>query len=199
MTKSDNIEPKPKTSGLPLVGVSAWQALVDNIRLSRDQKVLVQGGAGGIGSIAIPLAKYLAAYVFTTVKSEDKEYARRLGADEVVDYTKQNFEDILKEYDAVLDTVGGQTYQKSFKVLKNNGTIVSMLEQPNSDLMEEYDVKAIFQFTETTKERLTKLAQWVDQNNIKVNIEKTFHLGETSIVLDYQKDYHPRCKVVIAI
>ncbi len=205
LTNIDNIGPKPKTlnpietSGLPLVGVSAWQALVENIGLSKNQKILIHGGAGGIGSIAIQLAKHLGAFVATTVKSEDKEFVRQLGADEIVDYTTQNFEDILQDFDAVLDTVGGETYKKSFKVLKNNGTIVSMLEQPDSNLMKQYGVKAIFQFTETTNERLTKLAQWIDQNNIKVNVEKTFPLAETAKALEYQKDNHPRGKVVITI
>ena len=184
---------------MPLVGVSAWQALVENIGLSKNQKILIHGGAGGIGSIAIQLAKHLGAFVATTVKSEDKEFVRQLGADEIVDYTTQNFEDILQDFDAVLDTVGGETYKKSFKVLKNNGTIVSMLEQPDSNLMKQYGVKAIFQFTETTNERLTKLAQWIDQNNIKVNVEKTFPLAETAKALEYQKDNHPRGKVVITI
>ena len=184
---------------MPLVGVSAWQALVENIGLSKNQKILIRGGAGGIGSMAIQLAKHLGSYVATTVKPEDKEYVQQLGADEIVDYTTQSFENILHDYDAALDTLGGETYRKSFKVLKNNGTIVSMLEQPDSNLMDQYGVKAIFQFTETTNERLTKLSQWIDQNNIKVNVEKTFPLAETAKALDYQRDVHPRGKVVITI
>jgi alcohol dehydrogenase len=205
LTNIDSIGPKPKTlnpieaSGLPLVGVSAWQALVENIGLSKNQKILIHGGAGGIGSIAIQLAKHLGAYVATTVKSKDKEFVRQVGADEIVDYTTQSFDDILQDYDAALDTVGGETYRKSFKVLKNNGTIVSMLEQPDSNLMNQYGIKAIFQFTETTNKRLSKLARWIDQDNIKVNVEKTFPLAETAKALDYQKDSHPRGKLVITI
>ena len=205
LTNINSIAVKPKTlnhieaSSLPLVGASTWQGLVDNIGLSKNQKILIHGGAGGIGTIAIQLAKHLGAYVGTTVKSEDKEFVQQLGADEIVDYTTQNFDDILHDYDAAFDTVGGETYKKSFKVLKNNGTIVSMLEQPDSNLMNQYGVKAIFQFTETTSERLTKLAQWIDQNNVKVNVEKTFPLAETAKALDYQKDNHPRGKVVITI
>ena len=205
LTNIKSIAVKPKTlnhieaSSLPLVGASTWQGLVDNIGLSKNQKILIHGGAGGIGTIAIQLAKHLGAYVGTTVKSEDKEFVQQLGADEIVDYTTQNFDDILHDYDAAFDTVGGETYKKSFKVLKNNGTIVSMLEQPDSNLMNQYGVKAIFQFTETTSERLTKLAQWIDQNNVKVNVEKTFPLSETAKALDYQKYNHPRGKVVITI
>jgi NADPH:quinone reductase-like Zn-dependent oxidoreductase len=205
LTNIKSIAVKPKTlnhieaSSLPLVGASTWQGLVDNIGLSKNQKILIHGGAGCIGTIAIQLAKHLGAYVGTTVKSEDQEFVQQLGADEIVDYTTQNFDDILHDYDAAFDTVGGETYKKSFKVLKNNGTIVSMLEQPDSNLMNQYGVNAIFQFTETTSERLTKLAQWIDQNNVKVNVEKTFPLSETAKALDYQKDNHPRGKVVITI
>ena len=117
----------------------------------------------------------------------------------MIDYKTQNFEDILHDYDAVFDTVAGETYRRSFKVLKKGGIIVSMLEQPNSELMNRYGVKALFQFTQVNRERLTKLAQWVDQNNISVNVEKTFLLDEAGKALDYQKDVHPRGKVVLTV
>jgi alcohol dehydrogenase len=117
----------------------------------------------------------------------------------VIDYKTQNFEDILHDYDAVFDTVGGETYRRSFKVLKKGGIIVSMLEQPNSELMNQYGIKAIFQFTQADRERLIKLAQWVDENNIRVNVEKMFSLDEAGDALDYQKDVHPRGKVVLKV
>jgi alcohol dehydrogenase len=135
---------------------------------------------------------------FWTVSTNDKQFVQELGADVVIDYKSQNFEDLLHDYDAVFDTVAGETYRRSFKVLKKgSGIIVSMLEQPNSELMHQYGIKAIFQFTQVNRERLTKLAQWVDQNNIRVNVEKTFSLDEAGKALDYQKDVHPRGKVVI--
>jgi alcohol dehydrogenase len=202
----DSIAHKPKTlnhieaAALPLVGVSAWQALVENIGLSKDKRILIHGGAGGIGSIAIQLSKYLGAYVATTVSTNDKQFVQGLGADQVIDYTTENFEDILHDYDAVFDTVGGETYKRSFKVLKKgNGIIVSMLEQPNSELMNEHTVKAVFLFTQVNRQRLTKLAEWVDQKNIKVNVDKTFSLDEAAKALDYQKDVHPRGKVVLTV
>ncbi len=100
----------------------------------------------------------------------------------------------------VYDTIGGETYNKSFKVLKKGeGMIVSMLEQPNSKLMEKFDVKAIFQFTMVNRERLTQLAQWIDKNNIKVYVDKTFTPDEAAKALDYVKDIHPRGKVVFEI
>jgi alcohol dehydrogenase len=196
LANADSIAHKPKTlsdeeaAGLPTVGVSAWQALVETIGLSKeDQKILIHGGAGGIGSIAIQLAKHLGAYVATTSSTNDKEFAKELGADEVIDYKTQTFENVLShDYDAVFDTVGGETYMRSFKVLKRGGIIVSMLEQPNQELMDRFDVKAIFQFiTQVNSERLTKLAQWVDQNNRRVNVDMTFPLDEAGKALDYQR------------
>jgi alcohol dehydrogenase len=141
MMNVNNLALKPRTlnhveaSGLPLVGSSAWQGLVDILRLLENQKILIHDGAGGIGSIAIQLAKQIGAYVSTTARSDDVEFVRRVGADETIDYTNQKFNEMLKDYDAVLDTVGGETYRKFFEVLKNDGTIVSLLEQPDSNLM----------------------------------------------------------------
>jgi NADPH:quinone reductase-like Zn-dependent oxidoreductase len=206
MANKDSIAHKPKTlnhieaAGLPLVGVSAWQALVENIGLSKDQKILIHGGAGGIGSIAIQLAKHLGAYVATTVSTNDKQFVQELGADQIIDYKKEKFEDILQDYDAVFDTVGGETYKRSFRVLeKGSGIVVSTLEQPNSELMSQYGIKALFLFSQVNRQRLIKLAQWVDHNNIRVNIAKTFPLDEASKALEYQKDAHPRGKVVLTV
>lgn len=205
LASKDSIAHKPKTlnyleaAALPLVGVSAWQALVEHIRLSKDKKVLVQGGAGGIGSIAIQLAKHLGAFVATTVSTDDKQFVQELGADQVIDYKTENFEDIVHDYDAVFDTVSGDTYKRSFKVLKKgSGMIVSTLEQPNSELMNQYGIKAVFLFSQVNRQRLTRLAEWIDQNNIRVNIDKTFSLDEAAKALD-QKEGHSRGKLVLTI
>ena len=207
LAKKESIANKPKrlshaeAAALPLVGVSAWRALVENIGLSKGQKILIHGGAGGIGSIAIQLAKRLGAYVATTVSTNDKQFVRELGANQVIDYKTQNFEDMIHDYDAVFDTVGGDTYKKSFKVLKKgSGIIVSMLEQPDPQLMDQHGIKAIFQFTQADIERLSKVAKWLDENkDIRVNIDKTFSLDEVGEALDYQKDVHPRGKVVLTV
>ena len=205
LANATGIAHKPKTLGhmeaaaLPLVGVSAWQGLVENIALSNGQKILIHGGAGGIGSIATQLAKNLGAYVATTASTNDKQFAQELGADEVIDYRTQTFEDIVHDYDAVVDTVGGETYSRSFKVLRKGGIIVSLLEQPNSELMEQYGVKSVFQFTQVNRERLSKLAEWVDQNKVRVNVEKTYSLDEAGKALDYSRDIHPRGKIVLTI
>ena len=188
-----------EAAALPLTGVSAWQALVDHIDLSRGEKILIHGGAGGIGSIAIQLAKYLGAYVATTVSAKDIPYVKELGADDVIDYKNQSFEDMVHDYDAVYDTVGGETYVRSFKVLKKVGIIVSMLEQPRLDLMEQYEVNAIGQLTQVNSERLSKLAELVDKRAIKVHIERTFPLEQAGEALSYLQKGHPRGKVVLKI
>lgn len=196
---------KPKNVGhaeaaaLPLAGISALQALTEYANLGKGQKILIHGGAGGIGSIAIQLAKYLGAYVATTVSSDNVQFAKELGADEVIDYTKQSFEDILRGYDTVFDTVGGEIYKKSFQVLKKGGTIVSMLEQPDAGLMEKYGVKAAAVSAQINAEKLSKLADFVEKGIIKVNVDKTFPLERTAAALEHLQTKHPRGKVVLII
>jgi alcohol dehydrogenase len=208
LANADKIAHKPKTltheqaAGLPLVGVSAWQALVEIMRLTKGKRILIHGGAGGIGSISIQLAKHLGAYVVTTVSTNDVQFVKEeLGADEAIDYKTQTFENVLPhDFDAVFDTVGGETYTRSFKVLKRgDGVLVSMLEQPVQEIMDQFGVKALFLFSQANRERLTKLAEWVDQNNIRVNVERTFPLDEARAALDYQRDVHPRGKIVLAM
>src|SRR5215204_6528121 len=127
------------------------------------KKILIHGGAGGIGSIAIQLAKNLGAHVTTTVSTDDKQFVQELGADEIIDYKTQTFEDIVHDYDAVFDTIGGGTYTRSFRVLSKGGIIVSMLEQQNSELMEKFGVRAVSQFTRVNRERLSaRKLEWLN-------------------------------------
>lgn len=200
-----SIARKPKHSNhieaaaLPLAGVSALQALVEHMDLSKGKKILIHGGAGGIGTIAIQLAKHLGTYVATTASANNKQYVKELGADEIIDYKSQSFEDLLHGYDAVFDTVGGETYRRSFKVLKKDGMIVSMVEQPNSELMKKYGVNAIAQGTQVNNERLSKLVELIGQQVIKVHIDKTFPLEQAGEALTYLQERHPKGKVVLMI
>jgi NADPH:quinone reductase-like Zn-dependent oxidoreductase len=205
LTKPENISVKPKNIGfneagaLPLAGVSALQALTEHINLIKGQKILIHGGAGGIGSIAIQIAKNIGAVVATTVSLKDIDYVKKLGAYIVIDYKSQKFEDILSGYDAVFDTVAGESYNRSFPVLKNGGIIVSMLEAPNIELMDKYKVKAIAQQTRITTERLEKLAKLVESKVVAIHIDRTFLLSQTAEALKYQEENHPTGKVVINI
>lgn len=189
IAKTGNIAAKPpmlphvEAAALPLVGASALQALTDNLRVSAGHKVLIHGGAGGIGSVAIQLAKHLGAQVATTVATSDLAYAKSLGADTVVDYTKQSFEDLVRDFDAVLDTVGGETYTRSFAVLKKGGRLASMLERPNQDLAKNFGVEASMVFTQVTSERLVTIAELARQGEITINVEGAFPLAQARTAL----------------
>lgn len=188
-----------KAASLPLAGVSALQALTEHIDLRAGQKILIHGGAGGIGSIAIQIAKHIGAEVATTCSKEDTEFVRDLGADKAIDYKTQRFEDILSNLDAVYDTVGGETYERSFKVLKKGGRIVSMLESPRDDLVNQYGVEAMFQFTQVTNERLIRLAALVESGAIKTHIAKVYPLEDAATALRDLKEHSPKGKMAIAV
>lgn len=205
VANTTNMAHKPKNidfveaAALPLVGSSALQALEEHIKLQKGQKILITGAAGGIGHVAIQLAKASGAYVATTVSGKDIAYVQSLGADRVIDYQTAAFEDVLKDFDAVFDTVGGQTSDKSFQVLKKGGVIVSMLGQPNAELAHKYDVTAIGQNTVTNTQHLNRLAELVDSGKIKVHIDKAFPLEEVKEAFKHLEEGHPQGKVVIKL
>lgn len=205
VANTKNIALKPKSvnfveaASLPLVGVSALQALAEHIKLARGQRILIHGGAGGIGTIAIQLAKSLGVFVATTVRGNDKNYVTSLGVDQAIDYRNEKFENLLKDFDAVFDTVGGETTERSFKVLKKGGTLVSMKGQPNPELAQKYGVTAVGQRTNTNTERLTGLAELVDRGKIKPQVDKVFPLEQTREACVYYEEGHPRGKVVLKI
>ncbi len=196
---------KPKSVGLleaaalPLAGSSALQALADHIALERDQKILIHGGAGGIGSFAVQIARHLGAFVAATVATPDVEFAKSLGVDLVIDYTSERFEDRIRDYDAVFDTVAGETYRRSFAVLKRGGVIVSMLGPADEALTTEYGVTAIAQSTKVTANRLAALAALVEAGAVRVHIDKVFPLAAAAEALEHLRSKHTRGKVVITV
>ncbi len=202
---TDKIAVKPKNisfeeaASLPLVGSSAIQALEDHINLQPGQKILIHGGAGGIGSLAIQLAKLKGAYVATTVSNKDKEYVKSLGADETIDYKNERFESLINNYDAVFDTVGGEVVEKSFLVLKAGGVLVSMKGQPDEELAKKYGVTAIGQNSKTNTQHLDRLRELVEQGKIKPQIDKIFPLDQAKEAFLYKEKSHPRGKVVIKV
>ncbi len=162
-----------EAAAVVLTGVSAVQAITEHFNLQSGQKILIHGGAGGIGTIAIQIAKSIGAHVATTATGDGVEYVKKLGADEVIDYKIQNFEELLSDYDCVFDTVGGEVYKKSFKILKKGGIIASMLGK-DEKLAEEYGVTAIGQGTKVNTENLNKLAYFIEEKNVKAHIEKVY-------------------------
>jgi NADPH:quinone reductase-like Zn-dependent oxidoreductase len=121
-----------QAASIPLVALTAWQALKDRAHVKPGHKVFIPAGAGGIGTVAIQLAKHLGAVVATTTSAGNVDLVRSLGADKVIDYKQQNFEDVLKDYDAVLDTLGGKSIEKSLQILRPNGMVVSIVGPPDA-------------------------------------------------------------------
>lgn len=181
-----------------LVGVSAIQAL-DQLNLHQGSKILIHGGAGGIGSNAIQYGKSLGAYIATTARPEDQDFVKQLGADEVIDYEQQRFEDVLHDYDAVFDTVGGETYNRSFQVLKRGGIVISMVEKPSQALMSEYGVTALPMASNVSTATLTRLAEVVNNGTIKPQVDRVFALEEAAQAFTHLESGHPRGKVVVKI
>lgn len=147
-----------EASALPLAGVSAYQAIIDEINLKSGQKILIHGGAGGIGHMAIQIAKSLGAFVATTVSTKDIDFVKGLGTDLAIDYKTQKFEEISKDYDAIFDTVAGETLVKSLGLAK---VIVSMIGQGEG---------VITQRTDINSDRLQKLAKLVEDGKLKPKI-----------------------------
>lgn len=203
--KAESLAVKPKSvdfataAALPLAGCSAIQALVDTMDLQSGQKILIHGGGGGIGSLAIQIAKNLGAYVATTATGEGIDFVKSLGADEVIDYQAQDFSEIIKDYDAVYDTVGGETTTKSYSILKPGGKLVSMLTPPDDMLAKQYQIEASLQGSKVTTERLNRLAELVDNGAVKAHVEKVFPLPEAGQAMSFWKNEHPRGKVVVAV
>lgn len=201
---SESTAPKPKTASfeeaaaLPLAGISAIQALEDHIKLKNDQKILIHGGAGGIGHIAIQIAKAIGAHVVTTVSTSDVDFVKSLGADVVIDYKKEDFTLKVKEMDAVYDTVGGEVKENSIKVLKKGGAIVSMKGPPNPTLAQDLGITSIVQMTKVNIDHLNRLTKYVELGQVKVKIEKIYDLGDIQQAFKNQT-LHPKGKIVLKV
>jgi NADPH:quinone reductase-like Zn-dependent oxidoreductase len=188
-----------EAAALPLVGVSAWQAITQHIHLQAGQKLFVHGGAGGIGSLAIQIAKNIGAYVATTATGEGIDLVKTLGADEVIDYKVQNFAETLKDFDAVFDTVGGDEFTKSLAILKRGGTAVSMAGQADEAKAAEFGVTAITQSTKVTTEALDKLRELVEAGVVKPQVAQVFPLDQIQEAFTMLESGAVKGKVVLEI
>lgn len=204
IAKSGNIAARPsntdavEAAALPLAGVSALQAM-EAIVVTEGRKILIHGGGGGIGSLAIQMAKHFGAWVATTVSADDVEYVKSLGADRIINYRTERFDELLSGLDGVFDTVGGDSYARSFKVLRKQGRLVSLLERPREDLMGQSGVVASVQFTDVTTQRLAKLTDLVQRGIVKVHIDRTFPLEAAAAALRHLEKESPRGKVVLEL
>jgi alcohol dehydrogenase len=188
-----------EAASIVLTGTSAWQAIYRHMKLQARQKVLIHGGAGGIGTAAIQIAKHIGAFVATTASAQRIEYVKQLGADQVIDYVKQSFEEWIADCDAVLDTVGGNTYYKSFGVLKAGGVLVSMLENPSDEMMRRHRVRAVFQFTDTSTGPLDELRKLIEASIVTVIVDRIYPLERIQEAFETKEHGHVRGKIAIAI
>lgn len=191
-------------ASLPLVGVSAVQAVIDNAKLKAEQKMLIHGGAGAVGAMAIELAKHIGAYVATTVSEKDMDFAKSLGADEVINYKTQDFSEILKEYDTVIDLVAdptatGEVFKKSIDVLKPGGTLVTLVAFKGGDQLQEAKTKginAVYQLSLVTTDSLNQLSDYVNKGVIKPRVARTFPMTEIREAFALRETENPG-KIVI--
>jgi alcohol dehydrogenase len=212
-----------EAASLPLVGLTAWQALVERGQLERGQKVFIQAGSGGVGTIAIQLAKHLGATVATTTSTANIDLVRSLGADVVVDYKKEDFEAKLSGYDLVLHSQDGKALEKSLRVLRAGGRLVSISGPPDPAFAAEIGVPGYvklvmrmlsfgtrrkakslkaefsFLFMRASGEQLRELAKLVDAGAIRPVVDRVFPFASTNEALAYVETGRAKGKVVIKV
>ena len=212
-----------QAASLPMVALTAWQALVERANLRPGQKVLIHAGSGGVGTVAIQLAKHLGATVATTTSTANVELVKELGADVVVDYKKEDFETVLHDYDVVLEPLGGETLEKSLRVLRPGGTVIGIAGPPDPDFAEEigaswflgvamtllsYRIKKqarrrqvtySFLFMKASGDQLRKITALVDAGAIRPVIDKVFPYDSTKDALSYVEAGRTQGKVVVTL
>ena len=187
-----------EAASLPLVGVSALQGLKTHINLQPGQKILITGGSGGIGTAAIQIAKYLDAHVVTTVGTQAVDYAKQLGADEVIDYTSQEI-GADQGFDAVFDTVGGETFEKALAVVKKGGVAVTMAGQADEAKAKEMEITIIGQMTHITTTALEELSDLITTDIVTPHVAKTFPLDQAKEAFEAREHESVIGKIVISI
>lgn len=193
-----------QASGIPLVALTAWQSLFDFADLQLGQTVVIHAGAGGVGSIAIQLAKWRGATVYATASESNHEYVKGLGADVVIDYNAQDFVDVIKQHesqgvDVVYDTVGGDTQARSYELLKKGGALVSIVAPPAEDMAAEYDVKSGFVFVAPNTEQLQQISQLIEQGVVQPVNTESLPLEQAVVALQKNLERHVRGKLVLAV
>lgn len=210
-----------QAAALPLVALTSWQALVEIAKVKAGQKVLIHAGSGGVGSIAIQLAKSLGATVATTTSAKNSGWVKELGADIIIDYKTMNFEQELKDYDVVLDTQGGKTLEKSLNVLKRGGRLISISGPPDHAFAEAINpnwfLKCVipmlswsirhkakklgitysFLFMQPNGQHLSKITELVEAGKIKPVVDQTYDFIQIKEALQYVNTGRAKGKVVL--
>ena len=227
--KESSLAPKPKgltmeeAASIPLVGLTAWQALVETAKLTKGQRVFIQAGSGGVGTFAIQLARHLGATVATTTSAANFELVRGLGADVVIDYRTQDFEDVLHDYDVVLNSQDGKALGKSLRVLKGGAKLVSISGPPDPAFGRNIAAPAFvrlvmrllssgirrrarsrgidysFVFMKADGGQLREITRLIEAGAIRPVVDKVFAFESTNEALAYAEAGHAKGKVVIKI
>ena len=212
-----------QAASIPLVALTAWQVLVETARLKKGQRVLIHAGSGGVGSIAIQLARHLGAYVATTTSTRNMQWVKALGADVVIDYTQQDFETVLHDYDVVLNSLGADILEKSLKVLKPGGQLISISGPPTPEFARaqglswglqqvmrllSYGIRRkaarkgvnySFVFMRANGEQLSEISRLIESGVIKPVIDRVFAFDSTAEALSYVEAGRAKGKVVIRV
>jgi NADPH:quinone reductase-like Zn-dependent oxidoreductase len=186
-------------AAVPLAGLTAWQGLFDQGRLKEGQHVLIHGGAGGLGHLAIQLAKAMGATVTATCAGEDTDFVRGLGADRVIDYKRERFEDAVRDIDLVLDLVAGETQDRSWSVLKAGGALISTVAPPSQEKAEECHVRAAIFRCQPDGHELAEIGRLIDNGKVKPVVDRVYPLDAIAEAERYLEEGHVRGKVVLRV
>jgi NADPH:quinone reductase-like Zn-dependent oxidoreductase len=188
-------------ASVPVVAVTAWQALFDHARVKAGQTVVIHGAAGSVGSFAVQLARRAQLRLIVTAGTADLEYLRSLGADKVLDYQTQRFEDQIWDADAVLDLVGGDTQTSSFQILRQGGMLISTVSKPDQSLATQHGITATFFLVDVTTERLREICTLIDRGELATRIGAVLPFAdarEAHMMLDGRLT-HPKGKIVLDV
>ncbi len=186
-------------AAVPIVGLTAWQALFDTADLQPRQQVLIHGGAGGVGHIAVQLAKWHGARVTATASARNDRFLRQLGAGEIVDYTAQPFEQRVRDVDVVIETVGKDTLERSYGVLRREGVLVSLVDPVDEDRAAAAGVRALFMGVQHNTEQLARLAELIDEGVVRPVVQEVFPLQDVASAHQISQQRHVRGKLVLSV
>ncbi len=199
------LAPKAKTldhiesASLPLAALTAWQGLFEHGQLTKGQRVLIHGATGGVGHVAVQLARHYGAYVIGTVSTANLEAARQLGADEIVDHTTTRFEDVVGQVDLVFDTVGGDRLKRSHAVVRPGGRLVSVASEPSQERAAARGITALYFVVEPNGQQLVELARLVDSRQLRPAIAEVFLLVNARQAFERSLTRHPAGKIVLRV
>src|SRR5215831_15631824 len=189
-----------EAASAPIVAVTAWQMLFEYGRVTAGETVLVHGAGGNVGAYAVQLAKQAGLHVIATAASRDREYVTALGADKVLDYRADRFDDSLNGIDVVLDTVGGETQQRSLRVLKPGGILVSVVSPVPEAAQKRYGVRAAYFYVDVTTTRLNKITELFDSGKLATNVGTVLPLEQARTAHEMLGgEPHKRGKIVLSI